>query len=118
MLLDDARCAYVHQMDIKLAAQCLGELGSPARLEIFRILIKAGQAGLKVSEVQHHLGIPASTLSHHLSRLVWCGLVSQTREGRVMRCRIVYDRVGQLLHFLEEDCCAGLETHGEAATSS
>ena len=88
------------------------------RLRAFRLLIKAGPAGLAVSEIQRHLGIPASTLSHHVSRLVWCGLVSQTREGRVLRCRIEYDQVRALLAFLQEDCCAGLEEHRDKPESA
>ena len=105
-------------MDTQAAAKCLSELGAPARLETFRLLIKAGPGGLAVSEIQRHLGIPASTLSHHVSRLVWCGLVSQTREGRVLRCRIEYDRVRALLAFLQEDCCAGLEEHRDKPESA
>jgi len=97
------------------AVQCMTELGSSSRLETFRLLVRAGPGGLLVHEIQGHLEIPASTLSHHLSRLVSCGLVTQDREGRTLRCRIDYDRVNALLRFLKEDCCAGLEMHVSAA---
>ena len=68
------------------AARCLEKLGNPTRLEIFRLLVRAGSEGLAVGEIQDHLGIPASTLSHHLAHLVHVGLVHQAREGRVLRC--------------------------------
>ena len=60
--------------------------------------------GLPVGEIQEHLGIPASTLSHHLSHLVNAGLVHQAREGRVLRCtpdslrELAADLVANLLH--------------------
>lgn len=61
--------------------------------------------------IQNHLGIPKSTLSHHISHLVWAGIVTQTREGRTLRCRIDCGQVRGLLDFLMEDCCAGLDLH-------
>ena len=74
-------------MDMEKAADCLAELGSPSRLAAFRLLVRAGPAGLMVKDIQAHLGVPNSTLSHHISRLVFAGLISQTREGRALRCR-------------------------------
>jgi DNA-binding transcriptional ArsR family regulator len=90
------------------AAQCLAELGHPHRLQIFRLLIKAGEAGLPVGAIQLSLGIPKSTLAHHLAQLVAVGLVTQTREGRVQRCRVDAVRGRALLRFLVDDCCEGL----------
>ena len=66
---------------------------------------------LPVKDIQAHLGIPKSTLSHHIAHLVWAGIVIQTREGRVLRCRIDYDRVHDLLDYLTEDCCAGIHDY-------
>ena len=62
-------------MNLNHAARCLEKLGNPTRLEIFRLLVKAGDGGLAVGEVQEHLGVPASTLSHHMAHLVNVGLV-------------------------------------------
>ncbi|ELD7994249.1 helix-turn-helix transcriptional regulator, partial [Citrobacter freundii] len=42
----------------------------PTRLSIYRELVRAGHEGLPVGELQKHLEIPASTLSHHLSALI------------------------------------------------
>jgi len=90
------------------AARCLEKLGNPTRLEVFRLLVKAGTDGLPVSVIQEHLGIPASTLSHHMAHLVNAGLVRQDREGRVLRCRPDFDLMVRVIGFLTEECCAGV----------
>jgi len=105
-------------MDMEKAAICLAELGSPTRLAAFRLLVRAGPDGLMVKDIQAHLGAPGSTLSHHISRLVFAGLISQTREGRALRCRVRYEEMRELLDFLAEDCCAGLDQHRAKAVAS
>ncbi len=89
------------------AARCLAELGHPHRLQAFQLLVKSGQTGLSVGEIERQLKIPRSTLAHHLAQLVGVGLVSQTREGRVRRCRVEPARTRGLLQALG-DCCEGL----------
>lgn len=93
-------------MDIVTQASRLEALGNPTRLAIYRSVVRAGQAGTPVGKLQEAIGIPASTLSHHLARLCACGLVSQTREGTVLRCRAHYDVMEQLVGFLVNECCA------------
>jgi len=95
-------------MDLNQAARCLEKLGNPTRLEIFRLLVRAGPDGLAVGEIQEHLGVPASTLSHHVGHLVNVGLVGQEREGRVLRCRPNFALMDQLVGFLGEQCCGGV----------
>ena len=89
------------------AARCLAELGHPNRLQAFQLLVRAGEAGLAVGEIERELKIPRSTLAHHLAQLVGSGLVTQTREGRVQRCRIEPVRTRAFLSVLG-DCCEGL----------
>ncbi len=98
-------------MDLNHAARCLEKLGNPTRLEIFRLLVRAGAEGLAVGDLQAHLGIPASTLSHHVAQLVNVGLVSQEREGRVLRCQPNFTLMTALVDYLTEECCRGV---GEA----
>jgi DNA-binding transcriptional ArsR family regulator len=95
-------------MQIEKAAKCLAELGNSSRLSAFRLLVQAGPGGLPVKDIQTHLGIPQSTLSHHIAHLVSAGLVSQTREGRVLRCRVEYEKIQEVLSFMLEDCCSGI----------
>jgi ArsR family transcriptional regulator, arsenate/arsenite/antimonite-responsive transcriptional repressor len=97
-------------MDTTQAATCLEKLGNPIRLEIVRLLVRAGHDGLAVGEIQRHLKVPASTLSHHIMHLVTGGLISQQREGRVLRCTVDYDRMQALVDMLTEECCAGIGT--------
>ncbi len=89
------------------AARCLADLGHPQRLEAFRLLVQAGEGGLSVGEIERSLKIPRSTLAHHIAQLVSSGLVTQTREGRVQRCRIAPERTRAFLKVLG-DCCEGL----------
>ena len=95
-------------MQSAYAARCLEKLGNSTRLEIFRLLVRAGKEGLAVGEIQDHLGIPASTLSHHLAHLVNVGLVHQAREGRVLRCTPDFALMDEVIGFLTEQCCAGV----------
>ncbi len=96
-------------MDIVHAARCLEKLGHPTRLEVIRLLVRAGPEGLPVGDVRKHLGIPASTLSHHILHLTSAGLVRQQREGRVLRCTPNYQLMEMLVGMLTEECCAGVD---------
>lgn len=92
-------------MNIETAAAQLEALGSEPRLQLYRILVRAGHNGLSVAQVQERLGIPASTLSHHLQRLIRNGLVSQERQATTLICRAVYPAMDALLGFLSDECC-------------
>ena len=102
-------------MNVEDASRQLAVLGSPTRLEIYRLLVKAGAEGAPVGTLQEVLGIPGSTLSHHIGKLVVAGLVTQSRESRILRCRADYRRMQALLDFLQDECCRGLS---EPATDS
>jgi DNA-binding transcriptional ArsR family regulator len=93
-------------MKIELAAKQLLELGHVTRLSIYQFLVKAGQSGSSVTEVQNHLQIPPSTLSHHLSRLIHVNLIQQIREGRVLRCIAQFETLDELMGFLKDECCS------------
>lgn len=92
-------------MELNHAARSLEKLGNPTRLQVFRLLVRAGAPGLSVGEIQGFLDIPASTLSHHLSHLINVGWVIQEREGRVLRCRPNFALMEDLIGFLTAECC-------------
>ena len=96
-------------MNVENASKCFAELGNPHRLEAFRLLVRAGPDGLTVGEIQQHLGIPKSTLSHHCLHLISVGLVEQRREGRTIRCFANCDLTQELAKFLIDQCCMGVE---------
>ncbi|MCH7555577.1 MAG: helix-turn-helix transcriptional regulator [Proteobacteria bacterium] len=97
-------------MDINQAALCLEKLGNPTRLAIVRLLVRAGDDGLPVGDIRRHMGVPASTLSHHILHLVSGGLIRQVRQGRVLRCKLDYALMQALVDMLTEECCAGVDT--------
>lgn len=93
-------------MKIETAARQLEALGNPTRLRIYRALVRAGSGGLAVGQVQDRIGLPASTLSHHLKRLVDQDLIRQERAGTSLICHAEYPAMTALLGFLADECCA------------
>jgi DNA-binding transcriptional ArsR family regulator len=104
----------VMKLDSDTAATLFGQLGNSNRLNILRLLVRAGPEGLPVGEIQRHLGIPGSTLSHHLTHLRSAGLIWQQREGTVLRCCVDYEKLEGLAAFLMEECCTGVTTSPKA----
>ena len=95
-------------MDTSLALDALRALSQEYRLTAFRQLIQAGPAGLSVGELREQVGIPPATLSAHLNVLRAAGLVTDMREGRVIRVRADFNRMNALVAYLTENCCAGV----------
>ena len=106
-------------MNIEKAAKQLEALGNPTRLKVYRALVCAGDAGLPVGRLQTKLGIAASTLSHHLHRLILTGLVTQERQMTTLICRANYPMMDSLIGFLADECCADApcETVGKEAAA-
>jgi len=93
-------------MNLDDIAARLEALGNPTRLRIYRILVRAGPAGLPVGRLQERIGVVASTLSHHLQKLVLVGLVTQERRATTLICRANYPMMDELVSALAEQCCA------------
>jgi DNA-binding transcriptional ArsR family regulator len=103
-------------MKLEIAASQLEAIGNPTRLQLYRILVRAGGEGLPVGSVQEKLGIASSTLSHHLKRLVDRGLVTQERHATTLICRAHYPAMQSLIGFLADECCVdGTRPHEPAA---
>lgn len=98
-------------LDYDTAAMLLGELGNQTRLKIVRELVRAGNTGMPVGEIQKTLGVPNSTLSHHLNHLKSAGMVRQKRQGTVLRCFVDFDKIDRIVRFLTEECCAAEPKH-------
>lgn len=96
-------------------ARSLAALGHDTRLEVFRLLVRAGDEGLNVGEIGHHLGMAASTLAHHLNALVAAGLVLQERQGRQIVNRVDYEAMRRTVSFLTAECCVGVRLTRESA---
>ncbi|MBV1922143.1 MAG: helix-turn-helix domain-containing protein [Pseudomonadales bacterium] len=92
-------------MDFDEVAGVLKELGHPHRLRIFKHLVKAGFEGLPVGVLREDLGIPNSSMTHHINSLVKAGLIVQQRRGRVLQCIPKYRRLWDVISFLQSECC-------------
>ena len=87
------------------SASRFSALGAEPRLQILRLLLAAHPEGMVVGEVQEEMGIPASTLSHHLEKLKQVGLVKVRREGTFLWYAADTDALREVLNFLYEECC-------------
>src|SRR5260370_10327601 len=66
-------------------ADMFSAMGTEPRLRIMQLLLSAHPGGLVVGEIQEELGIPNSTLSHHLDKLKNEGLINVRRESTFLR---------------------------------
>jgi ArsR family transcriptional regulator, arsenate/arsenite/antimonite-responsive transcriptional repressor len=87
-------------------ADMMSAMGTEPRLRIMRLLLSAHPDGLVVGEIGDELGIPGSTLSHHLEKLKIEGLVRVSREGTYLRYAANSEALEELLAFLFAECCA------------
>ena len=94
-------------LNVNTAASLMAMLGNTTRLQVVRLLVRAGPNGMAVGEIQRALGVPGSTLSHHLSHLRHAGLIWQEREGPLLRCCVSYDLIDAIVSFLTDECCVG-----------
>ena len=94
-------------MDKKAALDGLAALAHETRLEVFRLLVQAGPDGLAAGAIGESLGVRQNTMSSHLGILHRAGLISKSRDGRVIRYCAHYGQMRELLLYLLEDCCRG-----------
>src|SRR5215467_5825434 len=87
------------------AIAALGALAQGSRLDIFRLLVQAGEDGIAAGKIGERLGLPSATLAFHLKELKHAGLVTFTREGRSLIYAAIYPTMNALLAFLTENCC-------------
>ncbi len=90
------------------AIDALGALAHETRLSVFRMLVKAGPAGMIAGSIAEQCAVPPSTMSHHLATLERAGLVQSTRESRLIRYRADFGGMRRLMTFLMQDCCQGI----------
>ncbi|MEQ8664597.1 MAG: metalloregulator ArsR/SmtB family transcription factor [Rhodospirillales bacterium] len=88
------------------ALAAFAALSNQSRLSVIRALVKAGPSGLPAGDIAECIGASPSQTSFHLSSLSACGLITAERRARQMIYRIDFQRVGELVGFLLDDCCA------------
>lgn len=106
-------------MDKKHAVDALGALAHEYRLEIYRLLVETGPAGLSAGAIGDAVGLAPSSLTFHLQNLHRTGLIVQRRESRSLIYGVDFETMNELVGFLTENCCAGsgtsCATSGKAA---
>jgi ArsR family transcriptional regulator len=95
-------------MDQSETIEALGALAQETRLDVFRLLVRAGPTGLAAGAVGEALDVAAPTLSFHLKELKRAGLVGVERVGRSQIYRADYTAMSNLLTFLTDQCCEGV----------
>ncbi|MBL8631474.1 MAG: helix-turn-helix transcriptional regulator [Rhodospirillaceae bacterium] len=94
-------------MELINAVAALSALAHEGRLEIYRLLVAAGPAGLTVGKIAKRVKMPGATLSFHLSQLKHAGLVTAQRNGRELIQTADFGRMNDLVGYLTETCCGG-----------
>jgi ArsR family transcriptional regulator, arsenate/arsenite/antimonite-responsive transcriptional repressor len=84
----------------------LGALASQPRLAVYRLLVKRGPDGYTPGELAGRLGLPAPTLSFHLRELLQAKLLKSRREGRNLFYSPAFERMNEVIGFLNENCCS------------
>lgn len=96
-----------------IMAERLASLGAPVRLRMIRMLVRAGDDGLSVGELQRRLEVAASTHAHHLAALVKAGLVLQERRGREVICTAAFATLSGVGSYLTDQCCVDASDPGQ-----
>ena len=104
-------------MESIAVVKALAALAQSSRLEVFRVLVVAGEAGLTPGALSESLGGAANTLSFHLKELVHADLISQERVGRNLIYRARFDRMNAVLAYLTRNCCQGQPCSSEPAVA-
>lgn len=100
-------------MDLDKAAAGFAAMGAGHRLTVLRLLVKAGEAGLQVSEIAARTGMAASTLAHHLKALSSAGLITQEAQGRSTINRADYRHLEALAGYILQECCLDMTATGD-----
>lgn len=101
---------YFHiigNMETDRAVLALEALAQHSRIAIFRLLVEAGPGGMPAGEIAASVGLPAATLSFHLSQLKHSGLITCLREGRSLIYSADFAAMNELVGFLTDHCCGG-----------
>jgi DNA-binding transcriptional ArsR family regulator len=94
-------------MNTQTAVRALNALAHDSRLEVFRLLVRAGPDGVSAGDIAEQLKIPASTLSFHMKSLAQAGLVESRHQSRFIYYSAHFESMSALLGYLGENCCEG-----------
>src|SRR5581483_8798591 len=98
---------YFHifgNMEPNTIVAALAALAQETRLEVYRLLVQAGPAGLPAGSIGAKLSLPLPTLSFHLAQLKHAGLVAARRQSRSIIYAANYGAMNSLIAYLTENC--------------
>lgn len=94
-------------MEEKRAIEAFAALAQEHRLAVFRLLVRHGPSGVAAGQIAELVGVPSSTLSHHLAHLERAGLLRSWRIQRNIFYAVDVEGTRRLIDFLTEECCQG-----------
>ncbi len=92
---------------MRQAVDALAALAQSSRLQVYRLLVEAGPAGMPAGRIGDELQLPPATLSFHLSQLTRAGLARSRQEGRFVIYSADFGNMDRLVGYLTENCCGG-----------
>lgn len=93
-------------MNNEQATTIFDSLSSGVRLEVWRLLVKAGHEGKVAGEMAREMDIAANSMSFHLKAMLHAGMVSVEQEGRYQRYRANLSLMLELISYMTEACCS------------
>ena len=81
------------------AVSALAALAQENRLDVYRLLVRAGREGMPAGSVASALKLAPNTLTFHFDRLRDAGLVTVQRQGRSMIYAAQFEVMNELLGF-------------------
>lgn len=103
-------------MELNIAIKAFAALAQETRLQVFRLLVKAGKLGLAAGSISEQLNIPKNTLSFHLNQLHQANLVSSYKNGRNHIYSANFAFTKEVINFMVENCCATDEVSCDLAS--
>ena len=98
----------VSKVNSNQAIVALGALAHEHRLDLYRLLVEAGPAGMNAGTIAGRLKLPPSSLTFHLQHLQRAGLISQVRRSRQLIYAADFESMNALVGYLTENCCGGV----------
>jgi DNA-binding transcriptional ArsR family regulator len=92
-------------MERSKALTALSALAHDTRLDLVRLLVPCGDAGMTAGEIARNLGLGPSRLSFHLSALEQGGLIRSRRSARNVIYSVDAAGMGQMMSYILSDCC-------------
>ena len=92
-------------MDRSKALAALSALAHETRLDLVRLLVPLGAAGMPAGQIAQALSLAAPRLSFHLAALEQAGLITSRRVARNVIYSVSPGELGGTIAYLMADCC-------------